>query len=140
LENSVLGRPSDDVTNNPPQSSALSQQEIDPADGELTELLNQELQYHSQGEDLPSFNEEMHDEAPYMIGEHKNKQRVKRSDATYDCHRFCAANHSGYALARCNDVYPRNNWYSAVCGAYGKYCECCDWTGRSLRSGQPRKC
>jgi len=138
LEKRVLGRPSDDAGNNPPQNPALSKQEIDPADGELTELLNQELQHHSKGEDLPSFNEEMHDEALDMIGGHKNKQRVRRAandgisyrGPAWSCGEFCAEVYPYHSAWRCNNSNGRAR--SDLCGN-DRYCDCCDSRGRSMR-------
>jgi len=88
LENSVLGRPSDDVKvqkfSLPSQSSALSEQEIGPSDEALLVPFNHEMQHHSNGEGLSSSNEEMYDRAPlpvindanYTIGQGKDKQRT----------------------------------------------------------------
>jgi len=134
LENSVLGRPSDDVTNDPAQSSALSKQEIGPSDEELKESQKTEMQHHSNGEGLPSFNAEMYDEAPlsireqineanYMIGHHENKQRVRRSTRVKrgqaDCDRYCRRmGRVGY----CEVVDSR--YYSGLCGGYGRNCNC----------------
>jgi len=149
LENSVLGRPSDDVKvqkfSLPSQSSALSEQEIGPSDEALLVPFNHEMQHHSNGEGLSSSNEEMYDRAPlpvindanYTIGQGKDKQRttgdVSRSTrGKREVKRTCNDNYCSQwgKTGQCQWVGGGKKWYSSLCkedmngDGYGWVCRC----------------
>src|SRR6476469_9669773 len=116
LENSVLGRPSDDVKNIPSQSSALSEQEIDPSNEEMYDRAP-----------LPIIND-----ANYMsIGQGKDKQRItgdvsrstRRKRSPTECSEHC----SQWGLTgHCRWLGGGKKWYSSLCygDGYGWVCRC----------------